>query len=127
MKRLKRKFVQATEIFNFGVKKGSVAERYFDTTRLNLGKTNKINFYLEYGFGTPPKNAILYLIYIDTKFNEFVIEYKKDIPVKESTNKKEHHIKIPVLISTEGKTLYKIKLENLPTTECRIDISISEL
>lgn len=121
MKKLRRKFLTTDERFSFGVKKGSVFERYCDKSWI---LKSDFNIYIDYGIPPAPTKLTVSLIYHDKESVEYIIQHKLSIPDR-NTIVGRQEIKLPVIVRQAGKELHKIKFESLPLSNSSVYISIS--
>lgn len=122
LKKLKRIFFKdGGERIFFGTKKGSTIERYFNKSKNFLQN----EFSLEIDHGTPPvpKKLKIYFIYLDENCNEYILKKELDLSERQPHQTGKVQTIIPVKIEQNGKVLYKVKFEHIPTTDSSIYIT----
>lgn len=125
MKKLKRKFLQVDERMHFGIKKGSVVERYFDKARFTL--KNNFSLYIDHATPPAPQNLTVTFIYLDKNCTEYIVQKELVLQSRQPGQTGKIEVKIPVTIQQDGKELQKIKFEHLPMTNSSVYIRISDM
>lgn len=126
MEKLRRKYLKNTgERIQFGATKGSVVERYFK--KPDSSRENDLYLYINYREIPIPKNIEITFIYLDENYTEFVVKEELTFQEAPPFHKGEIVTRVPFFIQKDGKELFKIKFENLPTTESSLHLTVSPL
>jgi hypothetical protein len=126
MKRQSHHFLQVDERIQFGTKKGSSVERYFDKSKFTFNG-NTFFLYINHAVPPVPKDLIVSLIYLDENSEEYTINKKYSLQERQPGQAGKIEKKISVDIEKDGKKLQRIKFEHLANTDSSIYIRISDL